>query len=113
MALILGRLITNVSKQPYPDTITHTLLQPLGMQSSGFDVEKSPQERRALGYRWEDNAWRIEPTLGPGAFGAMGGLQTSATDYSKWVAFLLSAWPARNGADAGPVPRRDRARAGA
>jgi CubicO group peptidase (beta-lactamase class C family) len=102
---LLGRIITNVAKQPYPDTIAQTLLQPLGMQSSGFDVGKSPAERRALGYRWQDDAWRIEPTLGPGAFGAMGGLQTNATDYAKWVAFLLSAWPARNGADPGPVSR--------
>ncbi len=102
---LLGRIITNVSKQPYSDTITRTLLQPLGMQSSGFDVQQAPPERRALGYRWEDDAWRIEPTLGPGVFGAMGGLQTSAPDYAKWVAFLLSAWPARDGADTGPVRR--------
>ena len=40
-----------------------------------------------------------------GAFGAMGGIQTSATDYAKWVAFLLSAWPPRDGADTGPVRR--------
>jgi hypothetical protein len=40
-----------------------------------------------------------------GAFGAMGGLQTSASDYAKYVAWLLSAWPARDGADAGPVKR--------
>jgi CubicO group peptidase (beta-lactamase class C family) len=40
-----------------------------------------------------------------GAFGAMGGVQTSATDYAKWVAFLLSAWPPRDGADPGPVRR--------
>ena len=80
------------------------------MASSGFDVEKAPLERRALGYRWEDDAWRIEPTLGPGVFGAMGGLQTSANDYAKWVAYLLSAWPARDGVDTGPVRRCDRAR---
>ena len=102
---LLGRIITNVSQQPYAETITRTLLQPLGMASSGFDVEKAPLERRALGYRWEDDAWRIEPTLGPGVFGAMGGLQTSASDYAKWVAYLLSAWPARDGADSGPVRR--------
>jgi len=102
---LLGRIITNVSQQPYADTITSTLLQPLGMASSGFDVEKAPLERRALGYRWEDDAWRIEPTMGPGVFGAMGGLQTSANDYAKWVAYLLSAWPARDGADSGPVRR--------
>ncbi len=102
---LLGRIITNVSKHPYAETIDRTLLQPLGMTSSGFDVEQAPPERRALGYRWENDAWRIEPTLGPGVFGAMGGLQTSAPDYAKWVAYLLSAWPARDGADAGPVKR--------
>ena len=30
-----------------------------------------------------------------GAFGAMGGLVTSANDYARWIAFLISAWPAR------------------
>jgi D-alanyl-D-alanine-carboxypeptidase/D-alanyl-D-alanine-endopeptidase len=102
---LLGRIITNVSKRPYDAIITRRLLQPLGMESSGFVAEAAPRERRALGYRWEDDAWRLEPTLGPGAFGAMGGLQTSANDYAKWVAFLLSAWPPRDGEDKGPVRR--------
>jgi CubicO group peptidase (beta-lactamase class C family) len=102
---ILGRIITNVSKQPYEQTIAQTLLEPLGMNSSGFVAEDAPRERRALGYRWQEDAWSLEPTLGPGAFGAMGGLQTSATDYARWVTFLLDAWPPRNGADAGPVRR--------
>ena len=102
---LLGRIVTNVSGQPYEETIKRTLLKPLGMESSGFDADAAPQEMRALGYRWEDDAWKPEPTLGPGAFGAMGGLQTSANDYAKWVAFLLSAWPPRDGADTGPVRR--------
>jgi CubicO group peptidase (beta-lactamase class C family) len=102
---LLGRVITNVSKQPYAETITRSLLRPLGMPSSGFVADAAPAERRALGYRWEADAWQLEPTLTHGAFGAMGGLQTSANDYAKWVAFLLSAWPPRNGADAGPVRR--------
>lgn len=102
---ILGRIITNVSGNPYAATITRTLLQPLGMKSSGFMAEEAPRDQRALGYRWEDNQWRLEPTLGPGAFGAMGGLQTSANDYARWVNFLLSAWPPRDGVDSGPVRR--------
>jgi serine-type D-Ala-D-Ala carboxypeptidase/endopeptidase len=102
---LLGRIITNVSGQPYADRITKTLLQPLGMPSSSFVVDAMPLERRALGYRWEDDAWKLEPTMAHGAFGAMGGLQTSAHDYSKWVAYLLSAWPPRDDADAGPVRR--------
>ena len=102
---LVGRTVTNVSKKPYAETIERTLLRPLGMDSSGFVADAAPRERRAIGYRWEDNAWRVEPTLGPGAFGAMGGLQTSANDYAKWVAFLLAAWPARDGAETGPVKR--------
>jgi D-alanyl-D-alanine-carboxypeptidase/D-alanyl-D-alanine-endopeptidase len=102
---LLGRIISNVSGHPYAETITHTLLQPLGMESSGFFVDAAPHERRALGYRWEDDSWRLEPTLAHGAFGAMGGIQTSANDYAKWVAYLLSAWPPRDEADSGPVKR--------
>jgi CubicO group peptidase (beta-lactamase class C family) len=40
-----------------------------------------------------------------GAFGSMGGVETSATDYAKWVTFLLSAWPPRDDAEAGPARR--------
>jgi CubicO group peptidase (beta-lactamase class C family) len=102
---LLGRIVTNASRAPYADTIERTLLRPLGMTASGFRFDAAPPERRALGYRWEDDAWRREPDLAHGAFGAMGGLQTSANDYAKWIAFLLQGWPARDGADAGPVRR--------
>lgn len=102
---LLGRIIANVSGQPYKDFVQQLLFNPLGMTSTGYDVTAAPAERRALGYRWEDNAWKLEPTMAHGAFGAMGGIQTSAADYAKWIAFLLSAWPARDGSDSGPVRR--------
>jgi CubicO group peptidase (beta-lactamase class C family) len=102
---LLGRIVANVSQQPYPDFVQAILLDPLGMTSTGYEVTAWPEERRALGYRWEEGAWRPEPTMAHGAFGAMGGLQTSANDYAKYVAFLLSAWPARDGPDTGPVRR--------
>jgi serine-type D-Ala-D-Ala carboxypeptidase/endopeptidase len=102
---LLGRIVANVSREPYKDFVQRLLLTPLGMASTGYDVSASPAERRARGYRWEDDAWRIEPTLAHGAFGAMGGIQTSAADYAKWIAYLLSAWPPRDGPDSGPVRR--------
>ena len=102
---ILGRIVTNASQQPYKDFVQRTLLGPLGMTSTGYEVVAAPAERRALGYRWEDGAWKLEPTMAHGAFGAIGGLQTSANDYAKYVAFLLSAWPPRDGPDMGPVQR--------
>lgn len=102
---LLGRIIANVSGKPYKDFVHGLLLTPLSMASTGYDVAAAPADRRALGYRWEDNAWKLEPTMADGAFGAMGGIQTSANDYAKWVAYLLSVWPPRDGADAGPVRR--------
>ena len=102
---LLGRVIGNVTGQPYAQAIDERLLRPLGMADSGFVVGDAPIERRALGYRWQGDAWHREPDLAHGAFGAMGGLQTSAQDYARWVAALLSAWPARDEADRGPVRR--------
>ncbi|MDO8913604.1 MAG: serine hydrolase domain-containing protein [Phenylobacterium sp.] len=101
----LGRIITNVSGMPYQAYIGDTIQAPLGMGSTSYDVAKSPAERRANGYRWQDDAWVREPDMADGAFGAMGGVETTANDYARWVGFLLSAWPPRDDAEAGPVAR--------
>ena len=102
---ILGRIISNVSGQRYQDYIRTRIMAPLGMRSTGYDIFASPADRRAIGYRWQDNAFVREPDMKDGAFGAMGGVETSASDYAKWVTFLLDAWPNRDGPDAGPVKR--------
>ena len=101
----LGRIVSNVSGMPYQDYIRRRIMAPLGMGATGYDVLASPTNRRSIGYRWQDNRWVREPDMRDGAFGAMGGVETSANDYAKWVAFLLSAWPARDDADTGPVRR--------
>ncbi|PKP93514.1 MAG: penicillin-binding protein [Alphaproteobacteria bacterium HGW-Alphaproteobacteria-16] len=102
---LLGRIITNASGKPYQAYIRDTILTPLGMTATGYEIRDVPQDRLAVGYRWQDEKWVPEPVMPDGAFGAMGGMHTTANDYAKWVAFLLSAWPARDGADAGPVKR--------
>ena len=102
---LLGRIITNVAGMPYDQYISRNIQRPLGMVSTGYEVRDWPLERRAIGYRWENAAWAEEPTMRHGVFGAMGGVQTSASDYAKWMAFLLSAWPPRDGPDSGPVRR--------
>lgn len=101
----LGRTISNVSGVRYEDYIRREIMIPLGMTSTTYDIFSSPAERRAIGYRWQDNRWVREPDMKDGAFGAMGGVETSANDYAKWVAFLLSAWPARDGPETGPIRR--------
>jgi CubicO group peptidase (beta-lactamase class C family) len=102
---LLGRIISNVSGRPYKDYIEQTIMRPLGMTDTGYDIAEAPADRRALGYRFENEAFAREPDMVHGAFGAMGGVQTTANDYAKWVTFLLSAWPPRDGAERGPVKR--------
>ena len=101
----LGRVITNVSGKRYQDYISDNFLSPLGMSSTTYDIAKSPIGRRAIGYRWQDDSWVREPDMADGVFGAMGGIETSANDYARWVGMLLSAWPPRDAPDTGPVSR--------
>ena len=94
---LAGRLVTNASGKNYADYIDAAFLKPLGMGATTFDLARTPATRRALGYRWQDEAWVEEPSLGPGAFGAMGGLITTANDFARYMAWELAAWPPRDG----------------
>ena len=110
---LLGRIVANVSGQPYKDFVQRLLFTPLGMTSTGYDVAAAPVERRALGYRWEDNTWKLEPTMAHGAFGAMGGIQTSAADYAQMgCVSALGVAPSRRRRHR-PGAALERARAGA
>jgi len=93
---LVGRLVTNVAKQSYAEYITANFFKPLGMKDTTHDFAMVPPGRRAMGYRWEDGAWVEEPILGPGVFGAMGGVVTTARDYARFIAWEVGAWPARN-----------------
>lgn len=102
---LLGRVLTNVSGEPYQAYVRRTFLEPLGMGRTTFDAPAAAQGDYAFGYRLDEGQWsreRIEPD---GEVGAMGGLATTAPDYARWVAFLLSAWPARDDPETGPVRR--------
>lgn len=102
---LAGRVVTNASGRNYADYIDAAFLKPLGMASTGYDIAKAPAGRRAIGYRWQDATWVEEPALGPGAFGAMGGLMTTANDYARYMAWELAAWPPRDGPEDGILKR--------
>jgi CubicO group peptidase (beta-lactamase class C family) len=102
---ILGRVVARASGQTYEEYIAQNVLQPLGMTSTTLHPSKVPDNRRAIGYRWEDERWKEEPPLPHGSFGAMGGMLTSIRDLSRYVAAYLDAWPARDGAEKGPISR--------
>ncbi|MDZ4799428.1 MAG: serine hydrolase domain-containing protein [Bryobacteraceae bacterium] len=103
---LLGRIVTKASGTDYRKYVEKEILAPLGMSSSSLEYTAIPAARRATGYRRKpDGAFEEEKPLPHGAFGSMGGLLTSATDLARYVAFHLSAWPARDEADHGPVAR--------
>ena len=105
---ILGRVVANVSGMPYASYIRARVLQPLGMSVTTLQARDVPPGRLAHGYRRQDGAWLEEAQLPDGSFGPMGGMLTSIADLGKWVGFMLDAWPARDGADNGPLKRSSR-----
>ncbi|MBC7897048.1 MAG: beta-lactamase family protein [Cytophagaceae bacterium] len=102
---ILGRIVANVSGMPYARYVRQRILLPLGMTVTTLEASQVPATRLAHGYRRQDDQWLEEAQLPDGSFGAMGGMLTSIADLGKWVAFMLDAWPARDGPDRGPVRR--------
>lgn len=102
---LLGNIISRVSSVSYQDYITQNILEPLGMEQTYWEYDSVPQAQLALGYRWEDEQWKLEPMLHDGSYGAMGGLITTIEDFSKYVSFFLSAWPPRSDNDTGPIKR--------
>ncbi|MCF0062948.1 beta-lactamase family protein [Dyadobacter sp. LJ419] len=104
---MLGKIISNVSGKPYQQYIDEVIFKPLGMDNTIWEYTKAPQNLLAHGYRFEDDVWKEEELEHDGTYGAMGGLITSIDDFSKYVAFHLSAWPAGNVPETGPVLRSD------
>lgn len=102
---VLGRAVANLAGSPFGAFATQTVLAPLGMTATAWDVVEVPEERRARGYRRADGGFEEEPPLGHGAFGAMGGLWSTVTDFARLTAFHLSAWPPRDDPEAGPLRR--------
>ena len=102
---LLGAIIGKVSGQPYQTYIRENIFKPLGMNQTYWELDNVPEGQLAIGYRWEDEQWKLEPMLHDGSYGAMGGLITTIEDFSNYVSFHLSAWPPRSGADEGPIKR--------
>lgn len=102
---MLGYIITKVSGQSYQQYTTEKIFKPLGMHDTYWDYEDVPPAQLVTGYRWVNNAWAEQPMLKSGAYGAMGGLITTMNDFSKYLAFHLSAWPPSDASDKGPLKR--------
>ncbi len=104
--MILGSVVTRVSGRQFQEYVTEAILLPLGMKSTYWSLAAVPKERLAIGYRKDKDSWIAEPMLEDGAGAAMGGLLTSSRDLARYIATMLSAFPARDEPERVPALRR-------
>ncbi len=102
---ILGQVVARVSGMRARDYIDREILRPLQMASTRWEETAVPGDRVARGYSRLDTSWVPEKPLADGAYGVMGGLYSTVPDLARLVALYLSAYPARDGDDTGPVKR--------
>ncbi|NJB71616.1 CubicO group peptidase (beta-lactamase class C family) [Saonia flava] len=102
---LLGQVINKVTGITYQKYITQNILLPLGMKDTYWEFEEVPENILVKGYAYDQNQWIDEPLLHDGIFGSMGGMITTIKDFSKYVSFHLSAWPARSEPENGPILR--------
>lgn len=105
---ILGRVVEVASGQPYVDFVTEQILAPLDLSATGFDSSVNASDGVADGHARIADQWRTEPVSQPGVFSAIGGVFSTVSDLTTWTSWLCSAFPARDGADDGPLSRAGR-----
>jgi CubicO group peptidase (beta-lactamase class C family) len=96
---ILGLVIGRASGEGYRRFVEGTILEPLGLTRTGFDVDGIDPAEVAPGYVRRDGRWIEEPTAADGAFAPMGGLFSTVRDLAGWVSTFLAASPPRGDPD--------------
>jgi len=103
-----AKIITKVSGMRYQDYLKKNIFEPLGMTNTTYEYADVDAAKLAHGYRWLNNKWNEEELLHDepdGSWGAMGAMISSVDEFAGYMAFHLSAWPASNATDNGPVKR--------
>ena len=104
---LLGRVIHRATGVRLRDHVSRRLLEPLGMTRTTWDQPDHDDWARPM--RSDDGEWSGElPTPPDGLIAPMGGIWTTVADLTRWVTWLADAFPARDGADAGPLSRASR-----
>ncbi len=83
--VLLGEVVARVSHRSYREYVRRNILEPLGMESSGFEVANP---RNATGYMPEryQEVPEVSPDPPTNGYLAAAGLRSSVNDLAKWVA---------------------------
>jgi CubicO group peptidase (beta-lactamase class C family) len=85
---MLGEIVARRSGVPYPEYVRTRILEPLGMDGSGFEpLPEALLERRATGYAARFLSDELAPASIPPTVWAEGGLWSSVDDLARWLSF--------------------------
>ncbi len=103
---LAGLVVTRAARMPCRDYLSKTFLTPLGMTSSGWDLDPAAKDRTATGHQKKGKDWVAskDPEI-LGAVESAGGLYTTVRDLSRYAVFQTSAWPPRDEPETAPVRR--------
>jgi CubicO group peptidase (beta-lactamase class C family) len=104
---LIGRIVKRATGQRVQDLISERFLGPLGMDRSTWVMPDHDDWARPFA-EVDGRAVADDLPLGDGEIAPMGGIWTTLTDLSTWVAWLDDAFPARSGDDSGPLSRASR-----
>ncbi|WP_022902493.1 serine hydrolase [Curtobacterium sp. B8] len=102
---LLGRVVADVTGEPYTEVASRTVLRPLGLDSTVFSAAEA-DGHVVVGVRPHAGTWEPLPLTGPGAFSSIGGLFSTVSDLARWGRHLASAFT--DEPEAGPVSPADR-----
>jgi CubicO group peptidase (beta-lactamase class C family) len=104
---VLGRVVHRAAGRRIQEIVTDRIIGPLGLTNTTWVQPDHDVWARPM--RWLDDRFVEElPPPGDGLIAPMGGIWADLRDMATWVAWLDDAFPARNGADEGPLCRASR-----
>jgi CubicO group peptidase (beta-lactamase class C family) len=85
---MLGIALERAAKTQYITYVKQHIMQPLGMNSSGF-LQDADNPKIAAGYRYDDSTKLVTrtPVFVPNAAMAAGGVYSTARDLAKYISF--------------------------
>lgn len=99
---LLGIVVGRAAKTSLHDVVGTRIFTPLGMTSTAWDASKV--SHLAPAFTKGPAAGPVPPARLGAADGA-GGIYSSVRDMGRYAAFLLAAYPPRDGEDGGPIKR--------
>jgi CubicO group peptidase (beta-lactamase class C family) len=103
---LLGIAVGHAAKSSLHDVVAARILTPLGMTATAWEQDKVPAGKLAPAYQPSPKGPAPMPKLARlGDVDGAGGIFSSVRDMAKYVAFQMSAYPARSDGDNGSIKR--------